>query len=228
MAIPDQATNNDSTTTGYLQPELPHPGDQTLPGDTLTDYLQQFVAGIAGMDGRMVRPRWQAEPPNLPEWGIDWAAVGVSAIRPIGLYGAVIYHPLADQGNGEAEMQRHEEFDILATFYGRNASVYGNNLYDGLMIWQNKSALVLAGMGFVGIESVVAVPELIRERWWNRYDLTLTMRRIIRRTYNVRNLLEAAGWIHTNTGYSIPWSTARVTPPPPIVPPDHQHPIPTP
>jgi hypothetical protein len=225
MAIPNQSDRNDSRDPGILQPAPPLPPGQTPPGESLENYLQQYVAGLSHLDGTLVRPRWQPEPANLPDWGTDWAALGINSIRPIGIYGAVLYHPFANNGEGSAEMQRHEEFDVLVSFYGPHAEGYGNLLHDNLMVWQNKSALFLAGLAFVSIENINWVPELIRERWWNRYDVTLTMRRIVRRTYHVLNLLSASGWIITEGGYRSPWTTLRVPGPPIVTPPDHQHPI---
>ena len=114
---------------------------------TLEDFCQQFIAGIAGMPGEVVRPRWQGpDVPNLPPYGTDWVAVGITRKRPIGIYGATIHQ---NPEPGTDLMQRHEEFDLLCSFYGPNADVYSSSLHDGLMIWQNKSELRLVGMAFV-------------------------------------------------------------------------------
>ena len=191
MAIPNQAP--DSSVAGFLQGALPPiiPG-QTPPGQQLEDFLQQWVAGVAYMDGTLVRPRWQTEPPNLPEHNIDWASIGIIETRPIGIYPAVRRHPTGGPtGQGEDEVTRHEEFDLLVSFYGPHASEYAANLHSGLGIWQNYSILRLAGMAFVEIGAATNIPELIRMQWVNRVDKTLTIRRYIRRFYPVLNLLSA-------------------------------------
>ena len=105
------------------------------------------------MPGEVVRPRWQGpDVPNLPPYGTDWVAVGITRKRPIGIYGATIHQ---NPEPGTDLMQRHEEFDLLCSFYGPNADVYSSSLHDGLMIWQNKSELRLVGPGELGIGVVV-------------------------------------------------------------------------
>ena len=220
MAIPNQSSNNDSAHEGFLQPTAPMPSPGQLPpGDTMANYVQQYIAGLANMDGHMVYQRWQAEPPNLPDFGVDWCAAGVVRRRPIGIYGAAIRHPLGNHGDGYDEMQRHEEFEVLCSFYGNNAQYYCDNLIDNLMVWQNKVILHLAGMAFVEVTEPNIAPELIRDRWWNRYDATLVMRRIIRRNYNVLNLLEAVFQVNTDTGYVVRRSSAEIGGGPIIPPP---------
>ena len=187
--IPNQAP--DSSVNGYLQPgrsdefSLDHPqngfdagslGLPQLEGQSLEDYLQQYVAGVSYLDGTLVRPRWQEEPPNLPDFGVDWCAVGIVNHRPIGLYAAVVHH---GDGDGHDEMQRHEDLDVLASFYGPNADSYATNLHNGLMIWQNVSVLRLVGMAFVDISDHTRAPELIKSRCWERIDKTLTLRRTL-------------------------------------------------
>ena len=163
---------------------------------TLENVCQQLIAGVAGMVGDVVRPRWQGpDPPNLPPYGTDWVAVGITRKRPIGIYGATIHQ---NPEPGTDLMQRHEEFDLLCSFYGPNADVYSSSLHDGLMIWQNKSELRLVGMAFVEITEGIRVPELIKNQWTDRVDKTVILRRIIQRTYPVRNIVWAGGWINTD------------------------------
>jgi hypothetical protein len=189
MAIPQQAP--DSSVAGFLPGSAPgtlpeHP-EQIPPGIPLEDYLQQFVAGVAGLDGTMVRPRWQLEPPNLPDVSTDWASLTIGRARPIG-YTAIRRHP---KGDGKDETVRHEEFDLLLTFYGPNTSLYAGNMYDGLAIWQNYVVLRLAGMALVEVGAMNNSAEFIRQQWVARTDMSITIRRYIRRFYPVLNLLSA-------------------------------------
>jgi hypothetical protein len=181
-----------------------------LEGTSLENYIQQFVAGISGLDGTMVRPRWQPEPPNIPDFGVNWAAVGIMRHRPIGTYPAVIHHP---EGDGYDEMQRHEELDILVSFYGASANEYANNLHNGLMIWQNFSVLRLVSMALVEVSEGTHNPELIRERWWDRVDKPMILRRLIRRTYPVLNLVESRGFVVPDPGhgYQAPWIVSALS-----------------
>lgn len=180
----------------------PH-GMPVLEGQDLEDYIQQWVAGISGLDGTMVRPRWQPEPPNIPDWGVNWASVGIMKHRPVGVYPAVIHHP---DGDGWSELQRHEELDVLVSFYGTHASDYAVNFHNGCQIWQNFAVLRLVGMALVEVTDGTRNPELIKEKWWDRIDKPFVLRRIIRRSYPVLNLLSAEGWIITDPdGYRAPF-----------------------
>jgi hypothetical protein len=165
---------------------------------------------VAYFDGTMVRPRWQPEPPNLPDYGTDWCATGIVRRRPLGAYPAAIRYPA---GAGYDEMQRHEEFDLLCSFYGPGADQYAANLHDGLGVWQNYAPLRLAGMAYVECREAIRLPELIKERWVDRVDKTVVVRRIIRRAYPILNLLSAEAWIITDQAGAYT-AVARVPPQP--------------
>src|SRR4051812_9766277 len=60
---PDVPTN-DSSTGGYLSPVV---ASSALQDAALDALLQQMVAGITGLPGNMVRPRWQPVTPKQPE-----------------------------------------------------------------------------------------------------------------------------------------------------------------
>lgn len=60
-----------STTGGFLPPA---PAPAPLEGAALMDAIQAWVVGVTGMDGKLVRPAWQPEPPVVPEAGASWAA----------------------------------------------------------------------------------------------------------------------------------------------------------
>jgi hypothetical protein len=224
--IPNQAS--DSSRSGFLQPGRSDefaldssswgfeagswvPGG--LEGQNLEDFIQQFVAGVAGLDGTLTRPRWQPEPPNIPAFGTTWAAVGIMRRRPLGFVGAVLHNPAND---GHDLMLRHEQLEVLVTFYGPQCDDYSSNLHDGLMIWQNREVLRLVGMGFVEITESIRVPEYIKNQWVDRVDKTLFINRIIVRRYPVLNLLSAAGAVMTEVGYTSPItvpSTSQITVP---------------
>lgn len=176
----------DSATGGYL---LPNPSPPPpLEDDALDDFIQGFVVGITGLAGALVRPRWQVEPPNLPDETVSWAAVGI--IRREGdTYSAEQHIP---DGNGSTNLIRHETLDVLATFYGPNAQANGALLRDGLGLAQNREQLFLNGMGLVSIGQLMKGPELIKSKWYPKADLPLAIRRVILRNYPILNL-ESAG-----------------------------------
>lgn len=184
MAIPSQAP--DSSVAGFLQPDPP-----VLPLDdeALEDFLQQWIAGVANLDNTLVRPRWQPEPPNLPDYGTDWAACGIVSTKTDTFAWVGGNDPSFD------EFQRHQVFDILTSFYGPHATSFAGRLRDGAQISQNREPLLLNEMGLVEVGEQRRVPELIKMRWTNREDVMVRIRRRIVRRYRVLTILEAQGQV---------------------------------
>jgi hypothetical protein len=187
---------NNSASGGYLQPAAsPAP----LEGLQLLQFLQQWMVGITGLPGDMVRPRWQPEPPDIPQAGNAWVALGVST-RPNDEYPYNDWNPVANA----YVLQRHEELDILSSFYDLGSTGQADSLCalfrDGTAIPQNREPLVLQGMNLVKMGAPLAVPSLLKQRWLYRVDLALTIRREIDRQYPVQTLEGATGAIYTDVG----------------------------
>jgi hypothetical protein len=172
-------TAPDSSTGGPL---LPLAGDP-LEDENLDDFLQAFVVGITGMPGTLVYPRWQPEPPNIPEWGVDWAAVGVS-MREGDTY-AVEEH----EEDGTSIVTRHETLDITTTFYGPNCQANASLLRDGLGLAQNREPLFANGMGLVSVGQLQRGGDLVKNRWMQTSELPWSIRRIINRVYPIRDIV---------------------------------------
>lgn len=153
--------------------------------DPLDDFFQSLVAGLTGIQGQFVRPRFQTEPPALPPVGTNWAAVGV---MPDSATDFAPYVRHENVGDGQDRLIRHEVFKVLCSFYGPNAKANGDLLRDSLAIGQNREPLVLAQMALADLSSVTRAPSLEKGRMLNRWDMTLTIRRRIERTFAVRNI----------------------------------------
>lgn len=163
---------NTSATGGYLSPD-----GQAVPNDTaFEDILQAHVVGITGLNGAMVRPRWQIIVPKMPEPEQDWCAVGVMSSNDPD-------SPYIDQ-NGHAF--NHEVIEVLASFYGPKAEHYAKLLKRGLAIPQNNQQLKHQHMTFIDAQSVVVVPELINMQWLRRCDVQFTLRRLDVRHYPIQ------------------------------------------
>jgi hypothetical protein len=175
---------NTSATGGYLQPASTATPDEDIDLDLV---LQPMVAGITGLDGSMVRPRWQPTLPRTPEASVNWCAIGVTLITPDD--NAVVTHNGA--GDGLDNLVRHEDIEALATFYGPQAGLHAAMLRDGLQIPQNWEGLTPLGLAFVKAGDMRTVPELVNQQWVRRVDLPIYLRRIVRRTYPVLNILSA-------------------------------------
>lgn len=178
---------NNSSTGGYLDPS-----GNPLEDDALTDFLQAVIAGVSGMAGANIRPRWQPKSPNLPDYGTDWAAIGITEQTP-DTFAYVLHTP--DVGD---KVVRSEIIQMLVSFYGPHAGNYSNILSMGFQVDQNREVLLLAGMGLIEVQPPRTVPEVIKGQWWNRVDQLVRFRRAITRTYPILNLLTANGFLVTD------------------------------
>lgn len=207
---------NDSSTGGYLAPVDAQPPPEDAALDAI---FQQLVAGISGLPGAMVRPRWQPTVPKQPEANINWCAIGVSD-QTMDAGPAIIHQGSFDQGvltsdgstvvtadatpvdvvnpNGQDVMYRHEDIDVLCSFYGPNAKGFAHQFADGLSIPQNIEQIKALSMAFVSVSSIRATPDFFNEQWIRRYDLTAHFRRMVTRTYAVLNILSAQPGYHSD------------------------------
>lgn len=182
--------SNDSSTGGYLAPSSSAPSED----DALTDFMQSVVTGITGIDGSLVRPRWQEVPPPLPAYGTDWAALGIVNQ----LADAFPYVQHDGTGQGDDVLKRHESFELFCSFYGPNCQTNAALLCDGLAIAQNREAMGTVGIKLIACGERALVPELIKARWTRRVDVTIGFRREVDRTYPVLNILSSHGSFETD------------------------------
>lgn len=191
---------NDSTVAGPLAPIAGGPAP--LEGAALNDFLQGFIAGLTGLDGTLVRPRWQAEPPNIPPAATAWAAVGVN-VRPGDTF-AYIEHDGAyvdpvSGVSGRDIVHQHETLDLLCSFYDLGTDSQADNLASilrqGLQLDQNLELLGLNSFGLVACGDPLPVPTIFKTRWLYRVDMPIELRREITRAYAVRNLAGAGATV---------------------------------
>lgn len=173
-------------------------GPIPISGQDLDNFMQQIVAGVTGLDPTLVRPRWQQEPPNLPDVGTTWAAVGVSRTTPLGIPAA--QELTTPNGNGSSLQQWHEEFELLCSFYGPNAQRAATGLRSGMFVANNREALFLAGMAFVDTGPLMRLPSLTQNLFLGRWDITLRLRRQVYDLYPVLYFLSAPVSVITDTG----------------------------
>lgn len=187
---------NTSATGGYLSPTTQSPAyDQPLDVQ-----LQAIVVGITGLDGTMVRPRWQQRPPQQPDQTIDWCAIGI--VRVGAAYGHHIRH--VPDGEGHDEAEAYEDLELLASFYGPRCSEMAALLRDGLWIPQNREEMRANGMALTDARSITLLGEYVTTEWRRRADLPIFLTRVVSRSYPILNLLEAQGSIHSQAGAEPP------------------------
>ena len=175
---------NTSASGGYLSPLVATPPTEDI---DLDSQFQAAVAGITGIDGQYVRPRWQSALPKQPAAGVNWCAIGVTLITPND--SPYINHVGA--GEGSENYSRHEQIELSCTFYGTDSQRYAAMLRDGIAIPTNMSYLQQRGLFYIECSPIVSAPELFNQQWIKRYDMTISFRRQVSRTYGVLNILSA-------------------------------------
>jgi hypothetical protein len=171
---------NTSATGGTLSAAPPLPLDD----DALDKVFQQLVVDVTGLDGSLVRPRWQPTTPKQPEPPINWCAIGVTEVQqdanPWELYDPVL---------NQMTYWDHEVVTVLASFYGPNSQSFARLLRAGLNVPQNTEELLPYAMRYIDCDTIRAVPELVNLVWIRRQDISLTFRRKVTMTFEVFNIL---------------------------------------
>jgi hypothetical protein len=178
-------------TTGYVKPETLK---QFPKGLTLPQFLQTLIVGLSGLDGTLVRPKWQVEPAESPDIEIQWISFGLVKTTP----DANAYVGVAEDGSNV--FQRHEGLELGLTIFGPEGAALAGLIRDGFFIYQNLEALRSANMGFTKTGPALVVPELVNERRLNKVEMSVFLRREIQRVYPVLTLVSANGQIHSFVG----------------------------
>lgn len=179
---------NTSATGGYLQ-QVAGP----LEGLDLRRFIGTVLVGVSGFAPEMVRPAWQQNPPPVPNIDTNWMAFGITARRADN----DPYQSEKDDGQ-RTLMLRHEELDIMLAFYGPDCLQKAAEVREGFELTQNTESLLLAGMAYIDLSDIIHAPELVNDRYFDRADTTLTIRREVRREYRILNFVSANGAIHAN------------------------------
>lgn len=157
---------------------LPDALPAVLADNALEDLMQGVLAGVTGIAGNMVRPRWQPEPPNQPDFSENWCAFGITVL-PADKY---VYLRMIDEDTVELECS--EELDVLVSFYGPLCQTYASRWRDGLQIQQNRAALSAQKVKLVTVGDQRQVPALFKQLWTKRIDIPTRFRRWVTRRYS--------------------------------------------
>lgn len=115
-------------------------------------------------------------------------------------------------GQGSDQLQRHEQIDLLASFYGPLSRTYAQVLSDGLQIAQNREILIRNTMGLTNSGRITRAPALIKNRWTIRDDLPFRIKRGIKRVYPVLNIEKFQAQLEADGGVAGPVSESIISP----------------
>ena len=181
-------SGNTSASGGYLTPTISVQSDDDA---VLDGILHDLVVGITGLGTELVYPRWQPQPPTMPPFTVNWAAIGVSVFDPIANWPEQVHHGGYPSAPGNTVQLEHQSMNVLATFYGPNAGQYARIFFAGLTIRQNLDVLGTYGIKLQRTGNIMHVPELVNTQYVQRYDVTFYLVRETDRTYAIEDVLGA-------------------------------------
>lgn len=181
---------NDSSTGGYLIPA--RTGSPYAPL-SFTEFLQSVLVGISGLRGSLVRPKWQPNPPKQPDIDIDWMAFGLSEddSDTFAFEGQL-------SGTSPNQLMRMENLTVQTTFYGPNSFETCTAFRDGLQLSQNREALQKVKMDVAYSDRMLRIPDLVNERWVDRWNMDVHLRREVIRSYPILTFLSGSGTVVIN------------------------------
>lgn len=181
-----------SASGGYLVPVSPLPIDDEEMGRRLSN----LVSGVSGIPGNLVRPRWQKNPPPIPDEDTDWVAVGVTSYPSLNGTPPMLHH---QEQEGFTVALDGGPVNALASFYGPNCAGLARLCRVGLWVNQNWEQLEPIGLSLTDVGDVTVTAELVNETWLRRADVPIFLAQSIERTYAILNILSAQGLVHTSS-----------------------------
>jgi hypothetical protein len=193
-----ERTNASSSAAGFLAP-LTAP----IYDNPLDDFFHAFLVALSTLPGQLVRPRWQEEPPNMPDFSVDWLAWGITEIEE----DPFAYQGQADEDTGVVE--RDEILVMLMSFYGPRAGQLGKQVSASIQLAQNRAYLRAQNMTVIEVAGQVRLPALLKDKWVPRVDQRVRFRRRATWAYQIHAIEQFQGGLH-NELYNTPLET---TPP---------------
>jgi len=158
----------------------------------LLDVIHDWIAGITGLKGDHVIPKWQRESNNPYDIADTWVSFGIMK-RKADTFACEVWE------DTRYILSRNESIRLLASFYGDQADQYVSIFREGMQVSQNLDFLRARNMTLSYSGDIVNVPEMIKYEWVYRQDLAFEIVRQIRYNYPILNLTSVAkGIIYDN------------------------------
>lgn len=130
---------------------------------------------------------------------MDWCAFGVVRKEE----DVLSYNEHLSENQGTAVVSRDSLMHVMHSFYGPNSRRASARFRAGLSIAQNRAALKAANIAVVSVGEDVILPELLKEKWVRRVDVTVIYRRRLTSIFDVRYLL-STGEVELNVDATVP------------------------
>jgi len=195
---------NSSSTGGYL---VPTTGTMPNYDDALEDIFQGAIVGITGLAGDLVRPRFQPEPPNHPDFMVTWISFSVAPIAQ-DTFTYEPHKPLVDT-DGSDEVQRDEFLELYLSAYGPGCAAVLGQFCAGISLQQNRVVLQSYGIKLIDPGKYVYLPALLKEKYVKRIDIKSRWARRNTITYPIRSVADATVIVNTDDPFT---TTITVSP----------------
>lgn len=183
---------NSSMSGGYLT-EVKAP----IEGKELQRFIQQFLMGVSGLPGSLVRPAYQQEPAAWPDVDTDWLAFWEKDRTTTGYVTEIIAQEVIKPHKHKTVS--HVEMSIQLAAYGPMAASIISRIRDGIQLSQNRDVLHTKGFAVVNLQSLGFIGDQTPDNeYLNRWDGVLTLRREEVREFDISTFLGADGIIAAN------------------------------
>ena len=163
----------------------------------LANILSTLYANLLNIDvNTLVFPRWQHEPPSIPDSNTTWISHGIVARRA-----DINSSEQFINGTGTI-IERNQELDSLISIYGPNMGNFEQRLRSGLSISQNRDYITQYGIVLVEVQKARNVSELINNFWQPKLDLVIIFRRRLIDIYPILPLLKLPINVITESNYT--------------------------
>lgn len=136
--------------------------------EAVEDVLHDLIAGLTGLAGDLVRPRWQPDPPKQPTPDIDWCAFGITGDTE---EAAQLIH-----GDDSARVHTEDLLTVLVSFYGPLAADLAKVVRRGLHVPPSRAWLRKHDLALVEIGALTPAADFVGAAWTRRIDMPLTIR----------------------------------------------------